>query len=176
MYVVVYFRHNHGLCVNFRVERLSSPGSTEVVFSLVFQGFLVQIVDLDLVVVLVYLGILHDVLYPPFLGEQVELVTRGGVREVFSRYCEEELLLYVLHRYRLDAHVLMLRLGSGSVQVMVSGSMAPWMRAWLVRTLLQSTAPPSSRSSSLEKAKGLSLPNRMEICPEWDEMELPVHV
>ena len=46
----------------------------------------------------------------------------------------------------------------------------------VVRTILQSNAPPSSRSSSLGKARGFSLPSRMDTCPEWDEMDFPVQV
>ena len=41
--------------------------------------------------------------------------------------------------------------------------------------LLHSTAPPSSHSSALGNARGLSLPSRIEIYPEWDVVELPVH-
>ena len=41
--------------------------------------------------------------------------------------------------------------------------------------LLHSTAPPLSRSSFLGNARGLSLPSRIEISPEWDVVELPVH-
>ena len=38
-----------------------------------------------------------------------------------------------------------------------------------------STAPPSSRSSFLGKARGLSLPSRMDTLPEWDVVEFSVH-
>ena len=41
--------------------------------------------------------------------------------------------------------------------------------------LLHITAPPSSHFSSLGNARGLSLPSRIEIFPEWDVVELPVH-
>ena len=44
-----------------------------------------------------------------------------------------------------------------------------------MRILLHSTAPPLSRSSSLGKARGLSLPGRMDILAKWDVVEFPVH-
>ena len=115
-----------------------------------------------LVVVLVYLGILHDFLYLPLFGEQVEFVKVSRVGEVFCRYCEKELLLYVLHRYRLDAYCFDFESGfrvNPGDDLRVDGPMDEGLVAFLF----------------FGKARGLSLPNRMETCPEWEEMALPVH-
>ena len=72
--------------------------------------------------------------------------------------------------------VLMLNLGSGSVQVMISGRVDGSVDEGLIG---ENTSPQHCPSVImflfLGKARGMSLPNRVEICPEWEKMEFPVH-
>ena len=43
-----------------------------------------------------------------------------------------------------------------------------------VRMLWNRAAPWESRSTSMGEKRWLSPPSRMETCPEWDEMSVPV--
>ena len=80
-----------------------------------------------------------------------------------------------LHGDGLDAQCvnaeLMLRVGPGG-EFRVDGFVD---NRFMGEDASPQTTPPLSRSSSLGKARGLSLPSWMEIFPEWDVVELPVH-
>ena len=90
--------------MNLVVECLNSLGGSEKVFPQIQQLLVVQEVDLDLVVDLVYHSVMLDFLEVFFLGEEFEFLAVGGFGEVLCRHCYKQLLLDVMDGDGLDAH------------------------------------------------------------------------
>ena len=66
------------------------------------EVLLVDVLDGDLRVEDVHVGVLHDGLDPFFLGELDQFTAVGGIGEIFCRGGEEEIILDVLDGQGLD--------------------------------------------------------------------------
>ena len=84
------------------MECMNSLGGPVVVFSQIDEVLFVNVLDGDLAVEDVHLGVLHDFLDPFFLGKLGQLAAGGGVGIIFCRGGEEEVVLNVLDGQRLD--------------------------------------------------------------------------
>ena len=73
-------------------------GGSVIILTKCVEILVIEVLDGDLVVDVVQVGVLHDVLDPLLLGPLVQLVMVGRISKLFCRNCEENLFLEVLDR------------------------------------------------------------------------------
>ena len=151
------------------MECMDSLGGSVEVLAQIHKVLLVEVLDGDLMVEGVHVGVLHDGLDPFFLGELDQFTAGGGIGEIFCRGGEEEMILDVLEGQGLDEDGF----GGGGEEWFcpsddVGGDEAINQELWNRAT------PCESHSISVGKKRWLSPPSRMEMWLEWDEMEVPV--
>ena len=84
------------------MECMDSLGGSVEVFAQINDVLLVDVLDGDLMVEGVHVGVLHDGLDSFFLGELDQFTPGGGIGEIFCRGGEEEIILDVLDAQGLD--------------------------------------------------------------------------
>ena len=84
------------------MECMDSLGGFVVVFAQINEVLLVYVLDRDLMVEGVHLGVIHDGLDSFFLGELDQFTAGGRIIEIFCGGGEEEVILDVLDSQGFD--------------------------------------------------------------------------